>query len=798
MTDKFISFGEAYETLSPKNLQLDVSKKILKLCEISKDFEVIELRHLTLNKIKSELIIVDCINDQVPSRNTFGIKNRERLALVFTPDKLPEVRTLRCDFPICPHMNHVLPGEPASLCLYANTWQTLERSWTPQKHLQRILWWFTESAKGTLHQNDQELEPLYFESYFEIILPPDYDEKAENSNLVLEPELVLIDRLPSKFKVIRCKFRDKELLTPQKPPKKKIFNVPIIGFPSGKYRKEGSLLVPQEHIEDKEIPNFTILSVKIPSIVHGNIEQYPGTLGELYDQIEKRGVKILDILRNTVKERSAGGVSRDKLNTCLLILSIQMQRAGDSLPERSFRQAFHVNSDLANLGKKMGVLMIQADEKYYPTPLIGNTATNDNNDWREVKIFPIEVKTAVTSELAQIASDIDIQTASFKGVLAGVGALGSTIAELWAKEHWGEWGFIDPDILKSHNIIRHIAKDFHVGKYKADIVQNMVSLNYQDNYYRAFAIAASANNFKNEEVKKVISEANFFVDATTTIEVPRDISQNTDVPRAVSVFLTPSGKDSVLLLESSDRSIKLDSLEAQYYKFIINTEWGKYHLEGHKGNIRVGAGCRAVSVIISYEFIQFHASMLARQIRLLRNQPEAYVCVWSCNSETGAMSAYKIPACLPEVYKCGDWNVMIDIDLKEKISKTRMSQLPKETGGVIIGYIDQKLQNIYVVEMLNAPPDSDADQSGFTRGVANLKTELEEVRRRTAYMVDYIGEWHSHPPFISAYPSGIDRLLIQELAETLKLDGQPAVMIIVGMNGEVSVTVKEDDTVKNF
>lgn len=791
MTDEFIPFGEAYENLSLENLQLDVSKKILKLCEVSKDFEVIELRHLTLNNVKSDLIIVDCINDQVPSRNPFGIKIRERLALVFTQDKLPEVRALRRNFPICPHMNHVLSGEPPSLCLYADTWQNLERTLTPQRHLKQILWWLTKTARGTLHQNGQELEPLYFESPFEIVLPPDFDAKLENPNIVLIPEPVFINRSPFKFKIIRCTFQDKGLLTPQKPPQKKAYNVPIIGFPVVKYKEEGSLLVPQKNIENQKIPIFTILSVKIPSIVHGNIEQYPGTLGELSDQIERRGVKILDGIKNIVKEKTACGVSQDDLNRCLLILSIQMQRSSDSLPEKTYRQAFEVIADFVNFGKKLGVLTRGNDDKYYPISLLGSVTDNNNYDWREIKIFPVEVKTAVTKELAQLASDVNTSTGDFKGVLAGVGALGSTLAELWAKEHWGSWCFIDPDILKSHNIIRHIAKDFYIGKYKADIVRDMVSINYQEDYYQASSITKSANNFKDEDVKKTISDADYFVDATTTIEVPRDIAQNMDAPRSVSVFLTPSGKDSVLLLESSDRSIKLDALEAQYYKFIINTELGQYHLEGNKGDIRVGAGCRDVSFIISYEIIQFHAAMLARQIRLLRDQPKAYICIWTYNSETDALSSYKIVACLPIISKCRDWNVIMDSDLKEKISKTRMSQLPNETGGVILGYVDHKLKNMYVVDMLNAPPDSAADRTGFTRGIIGLKEDLDEVRLRTANIVDYIGEWHSHPAFASAYPSSLDRILIKHLADNLRLDGQPALMIIVGSSGDISISVKE-------
>ena len=319
----------------------------------------------------------------------------------------------------------------------------------------------------------------------------------------------------------------------------------------------------------------------------------------------------------------------------------------------------------------------------------------------------------------------------------------------------------------------------------------MVHFNYQDDYYQAISISRSANDFHSEAVIDAISKADFLIDATTTIEIPRDLAQRDDVPRSASVFLTPSGMGSALLMESADRSLRLDALEAQYYREIISADWGKDHLKGHKGRIRVGAGCRDASAIISYEAIQLHAAMLARQVRLLRDKSSAYIRVWSDDIVTGALTAYEIPACEPSRFNCGGWHVIMDTGLREKLGAIRMSHLPNETGGVILGYIDQKLRHIYVVDVLNAPPDSDADRTGFTRGVEGLKAALDKVARRTANIVGYIGEWHSHPAFTSAYPSRLDHALIKQLAEKLELDGQPALMIIVGSTGELSVSVKE-------
>jgi len=56
--------------------------------------------------------------------------------------------------------------------------------------LNRVLWWLAETAKGTLHREDQAVEQFYFRSPFEIILPQDFDEKIQQNNLFLTVERV--------------------------------------------------------------------------------------------------------------------------------------------------------------------------------------------------------------------------------------------------------------------------------------------------------------------------------------------------------------------------------------------------------------------------------------------------------------------------------------------------------------------------------------------------------------------------------------------------------------------------------
>jgi len=281
MTVDFIPFGEPYADISPDNLRQNEAKKTLNLCVESKDFEIIELRHLTQNDNKvSDLIIVECINDQVPSRNPQGIKVRERLALVFTLDKLPEVRALRKDFPkALPHLNDVPFDEPASLCLYFEPWSAVEITWTAHKHLRRILWWLSETAKEKLHRDDQPVERVYFDSPYEIVLPPDFENliKDQSQSLIFE----LVKQSTGDFKVIRGIF-----------------------FPKAKV---------------KNISQLEILILELSTVVQCRTESYHKTLGQIHDQLEERGAPFLDRLNAAIQEKSHSGLVKNDSTRCLLI-----------------------------------------------------------------------------------------------------------------------------------------------------------------------------------------------------------------------------------------------------------------------------------------------------------------------------------------------------------------------------------------------------------------------------------------------------------------------------------------------
>jgi hypothetical protein len=754
MPPELFPFGEAYADLDPDHFTAQWSRETLSICLTSSDFEVIELRHKTTdNGILADIIVVDCVNDCVPSQNPVGIKVREPIALVFVRDHMPEVRALRKSFPNVSHLNHVSQNQPASLCLYFEPWTAVRRSWTPQKFLQRILWWLSEAAKGTLHRSDQPVEQLYFDSPFEVILPPDFDKKVTTNSLALA-----FWPVSETAKTIRGVF------------------------------------LPKDQTQTHQIPQIEILVLNLPPVVHGFIEFHPRTLGELHDQLQSRGAPFVKQLVDVVRERvPTQGLSFNPAGRVLLMLTIPVKRTPEGDPEAYEARGFLLPIDLGSLGQSLGILT-KLEGKFYFVQMIGNAAEDGSGTatWRNLDVLPIEVKKDVTKGMARMASGILDEKCDFKGSIAGVGALGSALCDLWSKECWGEWSLIDNDILKPHNVVRHIGKNRHCGLPKVDVVKEIVEGNYYHGYYSANIIMDVATNWENNEVRETIRGSEFFVDATTTLEVPREMARRDDVPRSASVFLSPSAQSSVLLLESADRTNRLDSLEAQYYRGILNSEWGTTHLTGHRANLWVGAGCRDISTVISNELVLLHASILARQTRILRDQPSSRIRVWCARDDNSEVSVHEISVEHSMCVTVGRWKVIWDSGIERKLKEIRNAHLPNETGGVVLGYTDHYTQTMMLVDVLAAPPDSEEDQTGFLRGIEGLAVGLEEVHRLTAGIVGYLGEWHSHPAFASARPSvPADQALIAQLARTLYLDGEPGVMVIVGSAGEISITIEE-------
>ena len=294
------------------------------------------------------------------------------------------------------------------------------------------------------------------------------------------------------------------------------------------------------------------------------------------------------------------------------------------------------------------------------------------------------------------------------------------------------------------------------------------------------SVRGDACDLRAPGVLESLTNAELVVDASAGLEYPRQASFQDKLPRHATAFVTPNGNGSVLMLEDQGRAVRLRILEAQYYRALIRQAWGAKHLESNLGTYWSGASCRDISVAMPYSRIAVHASTLAEQIMLRGRSEEACIRVWDRDPETGCVSVHDVHPAAERRLDFGQLTVFYDDGLAAHMKSLRLATLPNETGGVLLGYHDFNVGAIVLVDALPAPLDSRASPGSFERGTAGLVEIVREASSRTAGIVGYVGEWHSHPPGHSATPSRDDMVQLVEITLGMHDDGLPALQLIVG------------------
>jgi integrative and conjugative element protein (TIGR02256 family) len=741
----FHTFINVVEVADDEPLQLPRARALLGALGDERDFSLVKiLRTAAHMDPMQEILIVDVECDGVPSQNGVGIQFRERVALCVSADdgQLVEALALREDFPVLMHQNHGSLAGPANLCLYFEPAKTVLRTWTPQRFLRRIQWWLEQSARGELHAADQPVEQLFFVSKYELVLPWNLVQLQADTNLR-----------------------------------------PIIQ--AGPHRSDGDTCFLRFISKQTTPPKgaVTHIELKLPTVVHGSIERDPSTLGELAEILTGRGVDLLTPLNEAlVVGIGTDGAPVTKAESLLIVvLHIPVARDATSPPAKIARRAFVMEMDARQLGVQTGALMVHAG-RYFRDSAAAALGMKSSDAWKSTSLLPMEVLTANDAAASRKQSSVNSEGPT--GVLVGAGSLGSELMNLWGRAGWGRWTAIDKDHVKPHNLVRHVALSQHIGQPKVDVVAELIGA-FSDGAVTVTPIAVDATDLVSEPVKVALQSAGLVVDASAALDYPRLASNLDDIGRHVSVFLTPSGKGAVLMAEDAARSMRLRTLEAQYYRAAIRQPWGDHHLDGNLGTYWSGASCRDISMALPYSSVTGHAATLAEQVMEIPRNPSAVIRVWQRDPTTGGVTVQDVAVSGERRIELGDMPVFLDEGLVQFLQASRAAALPAETGGVLLGYVDFNVNSIVVVDALSAPPDSEGTMTSFERGTAGLAKAVEDATRRTAGIVGYVGEWHSHPPGHSASPSRDDMVQLAELTLRMHQDGLPVLQLIVGEGGDL-------------
>ena len=674
-----------------------------------------------------DILTVDIGPLEIPQYPVVQVNRTERVEIVSADNDLPIVYC-REDFPVVPHLN-VLSDNRKSLCLFDLSYEDVKYMFNANVFLQRIVFWFQQTARGKLHQPNQPLEPFFPEARECLVL-----------------------RLDNRKPFVRLKQINMSRRTLYQ-------EIPLDDRANGQV--------------------YTIIDVQIEKVFSENIiNKMPKTLGELDDAFGEAILEKLDGgihgiwgIRQTSDYKDVFQQKETELRKSPVILTIHISlaRTKGGAPERRQIKAFKIAKSFQSLFQSFGYKQIKKE-------LIKNPRLDRHE---EIPVVPYEVLWSYDRLTAHLFGECSQSQQNDNFVQIGLGALGSQVANNCIRSGYGKWTYIDLDILYPHNLARHCLTQEHIGQNKAQAMQDYA--NALSGVHNPSVINAIPYGVFNEQalddITSAIRYSKLIVDCSASVAVGRYLSHElAGNTRSVSFFMNPSGTALVMLLEDAKRSICLDTLEMQYYRMLNRTPELCEHLKSEQRTL-YSSTCRGTSLVYPQDNAAIFAGLCSKAIKGTETSDGASISVWTRDGLS--LLHHEEPGeCFNEAC-CQDWSVKVSSWLTQRLYSQRRAKLPNETGGVLIGTFDFAHHICYIVDAIDSPSDSQEYPGAYIRGSNGLLEAVTKIEDLTIGNLCYVGEWHSHPT-ADTEPSRDDRTLLQAISDYAYLRGNPGIMVIVG------------------
>ena len=470
----------------------------------------------------------------------------------------------------------------------------------------------------------------------------------------------------------------------------------------------------------------------------------------------------------------------------LVVVLPKQRRAGGDVETYEF-WAFHFSGTIGELGVAVGILAPHGNS-------FGHVLSG-NPDEQRIQETTVDVLNPIFPLSRRGAAILNgTEPNALKIVAVGLGALGSHVANNLVRAGFGIWTGVDHDLFLPHNAARHELEQGYVGRLKVEGMQIRLNAVLDEPAMPAILAANVLHPGEKEaELREALSNAEVIVDLSASLPVARKLAYHPQTgARRCSVFLNPSGSDLVLLCEDKARRVRLDWLEFQYYRELVGNVALGSHFQWEPGRIRYARSCRDLSSQVPQHLVAMHGGIASHALQQCLIRPDAVIRIWHADSSMN-VEAHNVQASPVIDMEIHEWRVCTDEVFAGKLKKYRKAKLPKETGGILVGSLDQENRIAYLVDIIPSPPDSVEWPTLYIRGSHGLENVVTRVRERTDNQLQYLGEWHSHPDAYGTEPSADDKRVFGWLAEHTARDSNPPVMIIVGQK-DIRIFVSSIDS----
>lgn len=377
-----------------------------------------------------------------------------------------------------------------------------------------------------------------------------------------------------------------------------------------------------------------------------------------------------------------------------------------------------------------------------------------------------------------------------KVAIIGCGSLGSEIADILGKAGVGKLKLIDNEIIKAHNVIRHLVGLRLLNSSKVETVKHII-----ENHNPFIDVKSLPLNILDSNTKDYLLPDEIGISTIADENIEGYLNENAILSgniiyyaralrggKSARIFRVIPGKD------ACKNCLHLYLKEGNQIFKNIPTDDDLPTLSNECNNpVRPGsaADLKLISSITSKLIIEF----------LEKGDDSKNHWIWDTENifnVEGSIQPYILHSdFIPphhECYLCGKFeNIFIKDSVVELIkSEVKKTKNNYETGGILLGHVTEN--NLYINIATDAGPNVIKSRSSYIRDDKYGQSRIDEEFIKSDGKNIYLGEWHSHP-IASNTPSSIDVKSMKEISESLLYNTSKPVLLICSSKLDIACTI---------
>ncbi len=381
-------------------------------------------------------------------------------------------------------------------------------------------------------------------------------------------------------------------------------------------------------------------------------------------------------------------------------------------------------------------------------------------------------------------------------LLLGCGALGSSVAELLVRAGAASLTLVDNGLVKPGILVRQRYADPDIGNLKSYALQDRL---------RALGLVCELTaryaDLANRAALKDGEDFDLVIDATASRSVAHRLEQDFATsglacPLLALAVSAGARHGSVLVRMPGSRHgpvglarmAKMAALTRDAGNSLVDAFWPKEPPD----MLQPEPGCSEPTFSGSAADVDYHAAGLLNvglcQIATLEYDGASMnllAAPWvDLSTRTFPRLHYSLPSWRPVPEEVHGFTTFVSPEAWRgveteirRIARTHSDRV--ETGGLMLGEVDEAHRTIWIDRVTGPPPDSEASPERFLCGVEGTREIVARAAAASGGSSRFVGIWHTHP-VSKGRPSDVD---MQAMVQLLLLQNRPprrTAMLIVG------------------